>query len=66
MQLKVLLDKVMKKKLIMALFGTAFISAGWTYYKTDDPIAACDIIVERANVVWDDACKVVSHYLGGN
>jgi len=52
----------MKKKLIMALFGTAFISAGWTYYKTDDPIAACDIIVERAKVVCADARKVIEHY----
>ena len=48
----------MKKKLIMALFGTAFISAGWTYYKTDDPIAACDIIVERAKVVCVDVCEL--------
>lgn len=46
----------------MALFGTAFISAGWTYYKTNDPIAACDIIVERAKVVCVDVCKVIEHY----
>ena len=54
----------MAKKIIIILFGTAILSAGWTYYKTDDPIAACDIIVERAKVVWEDACKVVSHYFG--
>lgn len=53
---------LMKKKLIMALFGTAFISAGWTYYKTDDPIAACDILIDRAKVVCADACKVIEHY----
>ena len=56
----------MKKKLIMALFGTAFVSAGWTYYKTDDPIAACNIVIERAKVVWEDACEVVTHYLSDN
>ena len=54
----------MKKKLIMALFGTSFVSAGWTYYKTDDPIAACDIVVQRAKVVLDDTCKVIEHYFG--
>lgn len=50
------------KKVIIGLFGAAFISAGWTYYKTDDPIAACDIVVERAKVVVDDCCKVAEHY----
>ena len=52
----------MKKKLIMVLFGPAFISAGWTYYKTDDPIAACDILIDRAKVVYEDVCKVIEHY----
>ena len=46
----------------MVLFGPAFISAGWTYYKTDDPIAACDILIDRAKVVYEDACKVIEHY----
>lgn len=50
------------KKVIIGLFGTAFVSAGWTYYKTDDPIAACDIVVERAKVVVDDCCKTAKHY----
>ena len=50
------------KKVIIGLFGAAFISAGWTYYKTDDPIAACDIVVERAKVVIADCCKVAEHY----
>lgn len=48
----------------MALFGTTFVSAGWTYYKTDDPIAACDIVVQRVKVVFDDTCKVITHYFG--
>lgn len=52
----------MMKKLIMVLFGTAFISAGWTYYKTDDPVAACNILIERAEVVYNDCCKVIKHY----
>lgn len=52
----------MKTKLIIVLFGTAFVSAGWTYYKTDDPIAACNIVVERVDKVYNDCCKVVKHY----
>lgn len=50
------------KKVIVLLFGTSIISAGWTYYKTDDPIAACDILIEKAKELYDDGCKVVNHY----
>ena len=57
----VLLGKDMKKKILMVLFGTAFVSAAWTYYKTDDPIAACNIFVERAEEVYNDCCKVIKH-----
>lgn len=46
----------------MALFGTAFISAVWNYYKTDDPNAVCDILIDRAKVVCADTCKVIEHY----
>lgn len=52
----------MKKLIILFLFGSAIISAGWTYYKTDDPIAACDILIDRAKVVCEDARKVIEHY----
>ena len=52
----------MKKLLIIGLFGTSIVSALWTYHKTDDPIAACNILVERVEKVYNDCCKVIEHY----
>jgi hypothetical protein len=56
----------MAKKIIITLFGTAILSALWTYYKTDDPVAAVEILVGRAKTIWEDVCEVAEHYLEKN
>ena len=52
----------MRKLIITILFGGSIISGLWTYYKTDDPIEATNVFMEKAGKTCEDIWIAVKHF----